>query len=387
MADMKALVLAVPGLHLGYVGCYGCEWVQTPHLDRLASEGVVFDRHYADSLAPRSRFHELFDALPNRSWWTGRYHFQDSAAVENLVPSASLFPQLEAHGVTTLRIVTHSRMVTSEGPALKFPRRRLLNALAEVKSSPLLVWVDLPSLAPPWPDLPKKHLRLYFPKGASEDGNLVSPWLDPPAGAFDVSEGADLEQLQATYATMVTYFDAQVGRLLAELREHQHHDDLLLIVTGDRGLTLGEHGWVGETAPGLHEELVHLPLIIRQPGGNSAGRRVAALTQPVDLYPTLLEAFGVPQPENHGRSLLPLLRDESCLIREVACSGHLQEAGSAFALRTPEWSLIVSPQKADGQLFVQPDDRWEVNDVRQHHQELAQNLQQQLNTFIATTRQ
>ena len=44
---MKILLLDVPGLHLGYLGCYGNDWVATPHLDRLASESIVFDRHFA----------------------------------------------------------------------------------------------------------------------------------------------------------------------------------------------------------------------------------------------------------------------------------------------------------------------------------------------------
>ena len=45
---MKVLVLAPRGLHLGFVGCYGNDWVATPNLDRLAAEGVVFDQHLLD---------------------------------------------------------------------------------------------------------------------------------------------------------------------------------------------------------------------------------------------------------------------------------------------------------------------------------------------------
>src|SRR6478672_1102760 len=45
---MRLLVLEALGLHLGYLGCYGNDWVATPNLDRLAAEGVVFDAHFAD---------------------------------------------------------------------------------------------------------------------------------------------------------------------------------------------------------------------------------------------------------------------------------------------------------------------------------------------------
>jgi arylsulfatase A-like enzyme len=65
---MNIVVIACNGLHLGFLGAYGNGWVETPHLDRLAAEGVVFDHHFAENLT----------TLPTRrSWWTGRYGFAD----------------------------------------------------------------------------------------------------------------------------------------------------------------------------------------------------------------------------------------------------------------------------------------------------------------------
>ena len=65
---MNVIVIACNGLHLGFLGPYGNSWIQTPHLDRLAAEGVVFDHHYPENLT----------TLPTRrSWWTGRYGFPD----------------------------------------------------------------------------------------------------------------------------------------------------------------------------------------------------------------------------------------------------------------------------------------------------------------------
>lgn len=65
---MNAVVIACNGLHLGFLGAYGNPWIETPSLDRLASEGTVFDQHFAENLT----------TLPTRrSWWTGRYGFSD----------------------------------------------------------------------------------------------------------------------------------------------------------------------------------------------------------------------------------------------------------------------------------------------------------------------
>lgn len=68
MGPMNVIVIACNGLHLGFLGPYGNGWIETPHLDRLAAEGVVFDFHFPENLT----------TLPTRrTWWTGRYGFPD----------------------------------------------------------------------------------------------------------------------------------------------------------------------------------------------------------------------------------------------------------------------------------------------------------------------
>src|SRR3954451_3060212 len=65
---MNVIVIACNSLHLGFLGPYGNSWIETPHLDRLAAEGVVFDHHYPENLTTLTT---------RRSWWTGRYGFPD----------------------------------------------------------------------------------------------------------------------------------------------------------------------------------------------------------------------------------------------------------------------------------------------------------------------
>src|SRR4051812_39702824 len=68
MGRMNVIVVVCNGLHLGFLGTYGNSWIETPNLDRLATEGVVFDHHFPENLT----------TLPTRrSWWTGRYGFPD----------------------------------------------------------------------------------------------------------------------------------------------------------------------------------------------------------------------------------------------------------------------------------------------------------------------
>ncbi len=309
------------------------------------------------------------------------------------MPGVEVAPQLpgllETHGIRMVHVVSRSRMADAAGtPSLAFPGKRLLAALADHADSPrLLAWVDLPSLAPPWPLLRGKRFRVYFPRPQSEDESELAPWLDPTQGAVDPAEDMAWERLQGTYAAMLTYFDAQLGKLLRVLRACNWYDDVLLIVTSDRGLGLAEHGCVGTATMALHEEFIHIPLLMRLPGSAEAGRRVSALSQTVDLFATLFEVFGLPSVEAHGYSLLPLARGKSDSIREYACAGQASQDGTAYTLRTPEWSFLLPAQRTayPPQLYVQRDDRWEVNNVLQHHPELAQRLEKTLRDFVAVT--
>ncbi len=143
--------------------------------------------------------------------------------------------------------------------------------------------------------------------------------------------------------------------------------------------------------PWAHEEIIHLPLIVRLPRNAEAGRRVATLTQAVDLAPTLAEFFGVALPDAHGKSLLPLLRGQVEHVREYAVAGVRVGEGIEWCLRTPEWGFLLPvrphPDEAqrEPQLFVKPDDRWEVNEVRHHHLELAEGFEKTLRAFVAAT--
>jgi arylsulfatase A-like enzyme len=162
-----------------------------------------------------------------------------------------------------------------------------------------------------------------------------------------------------------------------------------VLFTTDCGQALGEHGVVGAVRPSLHEEVIHLPLLLRLPRGAGAGRHVAALTQAVDVGPTLAEAFGVSLPGAQGHSLVPLARGEAEQVRAYACAGLRIGGAVEWALRTPEWGFLLPAGTEEGargpQLYVKPDDRWEVNNVVQHHLELSDHLEQTLRAFVRAT--
>jgi arylsulfatase A-like enzyme len=345
---MNILVLDVPGLHVGYLGAYGNDWVGTPNIDRLAAEGVVFDRHYYDVEQP-----EPFA-------WTG--HRPLPVPLKRSLPPVATFGAiLDAHGA--------GHVFLQAEPGVSAGNLKKIVAQAVAARDSRVTWVRFPSLAPPW-NLPDDLLNSYC-EGKDE------PWPNPPEGFLEDAD--ELPRLQETYAAVVTYVDAQLGGVWDALRRQHRLDDRLVCLTAAHGLPLGEHGTVGFTHPWLHEEFVHLPLVLRLPRGEAAGLRLDALTQPVDLFPTLLEALDLRPPPSHGHSLWPLIRAGAAQVRPYALSGRRVGDRTEWALRSAAWALLlpVDEERAP-RLFLKPDDRWEVNDVRHHHMETAEELEKAL---------
>jgi arylsulfatase A-like enzyme len=412
---MKAIVLIARGLQAGALGCYGNQWIFTPALDALAAQGIVFDWHFADHADA---------AGARRAWRSGRYQFPP-----DLPPSpkmgegedTDLLNALRQQQIHTRLILDDSCISPSEFAEGWDTVERVsaaegempLDAVLEIVGAALeqlerrdnwLLWVDLASLLPPWIDVPAEIEEAYFSEEAegedqddeeanededAEESDPLTRFTElPTAGPINREDDHLYLSLQTSYAAAVSSVDAGVGQLLQALGGLVGGEDILLIVTTDSGQNLGEHGIVGTCRPWLHEELIHLPLLMRLPGAAEAGRRVSALTQAVDLAPTLADWFGAALADVHGRSLLPLARGEVESIRPYACAGLQVGEAIEYAIRTPEWAFLLPIERsADDaerapQLYVKPDDRWEINNVLQHHFELGEQLERTLRDFV-----
>jgi arylsulfatase A-like enzyme len=125
----------------------------------------------------------------------------------------------------------------------------------------------------------------------------------------------ELEDLRRLYRAEVALTDTWLGYFLDRMERLGRFEDTLVLLTTDHGHLFGEHGMVGKPSTGhgdsnMYQPLAHVPLIAAHPDA-APGRRVEALVQPVDLYPTILGALGLAAPrEVHGRDLAPLLRGE-----------------------------------------------------------------------------
>ncbi|WUJ69569.1 sulfatase-like hydrolase/transferase [Kribbella soli] len=118
----------------------------------------------------------------------------------------------------------------------------------------------------------------------------------------------ELQEVKAAYYAMVTLVDDEVGRILDALDAQGLSDDTLVIFTSDHGEMLGDHQLMLK-GPMMYEQAVRVPLILRWPSHLKPGTRCAELVQWIDLAPTILTAAGL-QPRGQGQDLLPLATDQ-----------------------------------------------------------------------------
>jgi iduronate 2-sulfatase len=155
-------------------------------------------------------------------------------------------------------------------------------------------------------------------------------------GRDPATDPASATELRRAYAAATSYSDAQLGRVLAEIRRLGLEENTIIVVWSDHGFLLGEHGIWGKHT--LFDDAVRSPLIIRYPGMPAPGSVSAAIVETVDIYPTLLDLCGLPaQDALDGRSLRPQLEDPAAPGTKPARSFW----ADGRSLRTDRWQLIA----------------------------------------------
>ncbi|MGH2354919.1 MAG: sulfatase [Chloroflexota bacterium] len=283
----------------------------------------------------------------------------------------------------------------------------------------LFLWLDCFDPHEPW-DAPEEITRrfvdaAYLAAGGLDltdaNGGPVEGYLTPD----------ELQHLRNRYAAEVCFVDRWFGRFLDGARQLGVLDNSLVIWTSDHGHPFGDHGVI-KKAPALpYEELAHVPLLVRHPEGIGAGRRFQSFVQPPDLFPTVLDATGLPAPAQvwgftstrrwdvsagiaapvgeagllHGRSLLPLLRgDEPDAPDERARSGRAFAYSGlhrqAWSVRSRDWTYIQHLRAGRGaageggrELYHRSHDLREQRNLVELEPRVADELELRLRRFVA----
>lgn len=187
-------------------------------------------------------------------------------------------------------------------------------------------------------DSPQHYLDLY-------DDRYTGPRFEWPKYA-KVSEPPEaMEHLRKRYAANLTMIDHWLGKLLDTMDANRLWDDTLLIMTTDHGFLLGEHDWTGKNMMHVYNEIAHLPLMIHVPGVVLNGEKISAITQNIDLMPTILDYFGIGIPPTvKGKSLLGLVKGTEHKIRDYALYGMF---GMTVNITDGAYTYLRAPVRED----------------------------------------
>ena len=256
----------------------------TPGLDALAKQSIVFERAYAQ--APLT-------------------------IVSDATILSGTYPQ--THGATEL-----GNPVAAGAP--------WLSDVLHAKGYKAAAFVGSPSLDP------SKGFAPGFDRGFD--------FYDSTGGAAQILHAVSWLGAKETaplfaWINLTASFDPTVGKILSALREKKLLDEAIVVVVSDHGESLGSHG---EDTHGifLYDETIHVPLLVKLPQNQLAGKRISARVRLLDIAPTALEAAGVPvPPQMQGQSLLRLAKTSTAADLPVY-------AGTDFSHQAFGWSPLES---------------------------------------------
>lgn len=277
-----------------------------------------------------------------------------------------------------------------------------LRRLAKQKDKPFFLAVGL--LKPHLPfNAPQKYWDMYDPETIELASNPFGPtdatkytgtaWGEL-RGYLGIRESIKkgkisdemARQLKHGYYACVSYADAQVGKIIDELDRLGLRDDTVIVLWGDHGWKLGEHGqWCKHTN---FEIDTRVPLIVSSPGMKEAGKHTGALTESVDIYPTLCELAGIAKPSHlEGTSFAPLLSDAARSWKSAVFSQYPRERNfevMGYSMRTDryrytEWQNRETKEPLARELYdLQQDPEANAN-VAEQSTELVKKMSSKLN--------
>ncbi len=351
LPGLSVLLITIDTLRADHLGCYADTAPATPALDRLATEGVLFSRCYSQTPLTLPAHTTLLSGT-----YPPYHQVRDNGGF--VVPKTlRLLPEVfRERGYATSAFVAayvlHSKWGLARGfdhygdrfdlnrspdlslSSIQRPASEVLTEargwLAGIGDRPFFSWI-----------------HLYDPH---------APYKPPPP--FDAL------YRHRPYAGEVASVDRELGSFFDFLRRQGLWDRLLVVVTGDHGEMLGEHG---EETHGyfIYDSAVHVPLIVRAPFPFPV-KRIDPPVEHADLLPTLLDALKLPIPQgNQGQSMVPLLLGKGDAGFQSAYTEswyprlHFGWAELKGRYRG-DWKIIDAPQP---ELYRWPDDRKEGDNL------------------------
>ena len=366
-AEGPIVLISIDTLRADRLPAYGYTRIHTPHIDRLVSEGVLFEQAYSHS--PQT--------LPaHASLLSGRLPFEHGVR-DNIgftVRDGERFVQhaLGERGFATAAFVSAYVLRRQTGIGQGFG-----------------VYDD--ELPPASPDRPLGQVQ----RAGAETVAAAIRWIDRQASPkfflfVHIYEPHKPYAPPSRFATAdrydgeVAYSDEIVGALLDHLRTRALYDDATIVLLSDHGEGLGDHG-EDEHGMFLYRETIRVPLVIKPAGSGGGGRRIASPVQHIDLPPTLLDLAGAGVPAGmRGRSLRPVLEGTGSLPEASIYSESLLPRyhfgwSELYALSDERYRLIRAPRD---ELYDVARDPGELASIADERPQVRTAMRRALDTII-----
>jgi arylsulfatase A-like enzyme len=340
----NVILISLDTLRADRLGAYGARRPTSPHLDRLAAEGTLFET--AITAAPWT--------LPSHlTMLTGAYpcvHQLVTRAIVRQPPPGlpSLAQRLRAAGWV-------SAAFTEDGYLLPGVFQPGFDVFSFAGASPDGIarrvheasqWLERIGDVPFFLFL--HTYQVHFPYQAPAPYAGMFRAADAPGGADGLED----------YDAALRYADATLASLRATLERLGVAERTITIVTSDHGEAFGEHG-ITRHGTSLYEEVLRVPLIWHGPGRIAAGRRVGGVVSLADVAPTVLDLLALPRPPLvQGESLAPLVRPDRMPDpgpERVVFSENLQ-GDDVFAARGLDWKAAFDPRGTMRRIHALRDD-------------------------------
>jgi arylsulfatase A-like enzyme/Flp pilus assembly protein TadD len=345
-ADGPIVLISIDTLRADHLALYGYAQGETPAIDALARDAVVFDHAYSHS--PQT--------LPaHTSILSGRLPFEHGVR-DNVgfvvKPGEKLLPELlRSRGFASAGVVSAYVLRKETGIAQGFDF--FDGDVAPASAGASLGQIQRSgeqslAAARRWLDT-RRDRRFFLFFHVYEPHRPYAP--------------PDRFRHLAPYDGEIATADEAVGGLLRSLRERGLYDPALIVLLADHGEGLGDHG-EQEHGLFLYDETIRVPLLVKLPGHPGGGRRVAAVVQHIDLVPTILDLAGAAIPAGlRGRSLRPLLESAAGAIPEPAVYSEALYArfhfgwSELYAITDTRYRYIRAPREELYDLQADPGER------------------------------
>ncbi|WP_214631204.1 sulfatase family protein [Paenibacillus agaridevorans] len=385
------------------LGFMGNSVVQTPHLDELAQDSVIFENAYTNCpmcVPARASMMTGRNPLSNGVLDNAMRMVEDEKPLPDLLRkngyTTTMYGKLHVHrtpeecgfdefkfgypdpytsflGIQDPEVRKNATFKKNEGDiplvihgeSPTHPDQTSCSRLTadyiqrmdriQTDEKPIFHYLSL--LDPHTPYMPTKpYSEIYNPEELPLPQNAGRTLADKPitqryfhkVRGFDKLNEEDYRKSLASYYGLVTHVDDRIGKVIDRLKELELYDDALIIFTSDHGSMMGEHGFI-EKWGHMYEPVVRIPLLVKLPKNYNSGLRLDTFAEIIDLLPTVLDAAGIEIPEEvQGMSLMPVCRGERTVHRTEAHSQYF--CGSihvepALMIRDHDFKLTVYPEQ------------------------------------------